>query len=115
MLNLIPLMINLIQMLKPTETSKPKVSKDFIQYLKNTPQIPQKPKQVPIPASNSQLPPPIIAPNKNKRDEDIKECPIEKICLDKPKGTSKHVTIKDPSLKERKQNFNDHEYDKAYP
>lgn len=59
--------------MKTTDASKPKVSKEFIEQLKNTPQIPpQKPKQVPIPVSNSQLPSPIISSNKNKREDDIK-------------------------------------------
>lgn len=55
-------------MIKPSETSKPKISKQFIESLKNIPQIPQRSKQVPVPSSNTQLPSPIIASNKNKKD-----------------------------------------------
>lgn len=91
--------------MKQVESSKHKVSKEFIEHLKNTPQIPQKQKQVPLPLPNSQLPSPIVAPTKSRKEEDIKECPIERICLDKPKNNN--APKRENALKERNQNAED--------
>ena len=97
---------------QPRASSTDKSPAEFIAFLKSTSQVAHKPKQPSLAYTESQLPSPIMAVNKNYKDnDDIRECPIEKICLEqKLKGNRK-----DEAPQERKSREEDRDFGKAYP